>query len=65
MTDMQTPDVKADAHRIIDNLPAGATWDDVMYGIYVRQTIEAGIADADNNDVVDVDEVRRQFGLAP
>ncbi len=65
MSNTQSSDVKADAHRIIDRLPGGATWDDVMYGIYVRQSIEAGIKDADENDVVDVEEVRRRFGLAP
>jgi len=65
VSNTQSPDVKADAHRIIDDLPEDATWDDVMYRIYVRQSIEAGIKDADNNNVVDVEEVRRRFGLSP
>lgn len=34
-----------------------------MYRIYVRQAIERGIADSDADRVIDVAEVRRQFGL--
>ena len=56
-------DVTSEALRIIDALPDGATWDDVMYRVYVRQCIEAGIDDADAGRIVDVDEVRRRFGL--
>ncbi len=56
-------DVKSEAHRIIDALPDGATWDDVIYRVYAHQCIEAGIEDADAGRVVSVDEVRRGFGL--
>lgn len=62
----ETPisDIKADAHKIIDGLPSSATWDDVMYRIYVRQSIEAGLGDVERGDTVPVDEVRRTFGLS-
>ncbi len=63
MTDAVTGDIKSEAHRLIDALPDDATWDDVMYRIYVRQCIDAGIQDADAGRVVEVDEVRRRFGL--
>ena len=65
MSNPQTPDVRADAHRIIDWLPENATWDDIMYRIYVRQTAEAGIKDAGDGNVIPVEEVRRRFGLSP
>ncbi|MDE3173533.1 MAG: hypothetical protein KGN74_10720 [Gemmatimonadota bacterium] len=42
-----SPNIKPDAHRLIDNLPDSASWDDLAYEIYVKQAIEAGIADAD------------------
>jgi len=60
---MQTQNIKQEAHRLLDNLPDAATWDDLMYGIYVRQAIEAGIKDSDADRTVDVKEVRKQFGL--
>ena len=65
MSNTQSPDIKADAHRMIDDLPDDATWDDIMDRIYVRQSIESGIKDAETNNVVDVEEVRRRFGLSP
>jgi len=60
---MKTASVKKEAHRLVEDLPEDATWDDLMYRIYVRQAIEAGIRDADAGRVVDVDEVRARFGL--
>jgi predicted transcriptional regulator len=60
---MQTETVKEQAHRLLDNLPDSATWEDVMHRIYVRQAIEAGIKDSDAGRTVDVKEVRKRFGL--
>jgi predicted transcriptional regulator len=44
--------IKPDARRIVDELPDTATWEDLMYEIYVRESIEAGLADADAGRVV-------------
>ncbi len=60
---MQTESIKQEAHRLLDSLPDKATWDDLMYQIYVRQTIEAGIKDSNEGRTVDVKEVRKKFGL--
>ncbi|MCD6158417.1 MAG: hypothetical protein J7J75_02100 [Euryarchaeota archaeon] len=60
---MQYESMKQEAYRILDNLPDKATWDDLMYKIYVRQTIEAGIKDSDKGRTVDVKEVRKRFEL--
>jgi hypothetical protein len=54
---------KEQACRLLDNLPDTATWDDVMYRIYVRQAIEAGIKDSDQGRTLDVKDVRKRFGL--
>ena len=61
---MQTESIKKAAHRLLDQLPEQATWDDLMYQIYVRQAVEAGIQDSDESRTVDVREVRQRFGLA-
>jgi hypothetical protein len=37
--------VKARATKLVKDMPAGATWDDLMYRIYVRQKIESGLND--------------------
>ena len=60
---MQTENIKQEARRLLDKLPDKATWDDLMYQIYVRQTIEAGIKDSDEGRTVGVKEVRKRFGL--
>jgi hypothetical protein len=60
---MQTQSIKEQAHQLLDNLPDSATWEDVMYRIYVRQAIEAGVKDSDQERTIDVKEVRKRFGL--
>lgn len=57
------PNVKEEAARLIANLPDDATWEDLMYEVFVRQEIEAGIADADAGRTFSTDELRRQFNL--
>jgi len=58
-----TSTIKAEARRIIDELPDSASWEDLIYRLYVRQSIEAGIKDADEANVESVEDVRRSFGL--
>jgi hypothetical protein len=55
--------IKNEAHALVDQLPADATWDDLIYRIYVRQAIEAGLRDADAGRVDSVADVRRSFEL--
>ncbi len=54
---------KEDAHKLIDQLPMNATWDDLMHEIYVREAIEQGIADSKAGRTIDVAEVRKKYGL--
>jgi hypothetical protein len=61
---MENIDVKAEARKLIDKLPENPTWDDLMHEIYIRQAIEAGLADSEANRVSSVDEVRKEFGLS-
>lgn len=55
--------IKDEARRIVDQLPDTATWEDLIYQIYVRQSIEAGLKDAEEGQVESVEDVRRSFGL--
>ena len=64
MLGTETQGVKSAARQLMDSLPEDATWDDVMYRVYVRQAIEAGRQDAAEGRLVDVAEVRRHFGLS-
>jgi hypothetical protein len=61
---METGNIKEQAHQLLNTLPESATWEDLMYRIYVRQAIEAGLKDSDQGRTVDVKEVRKRFGLS-
>lgn len=63
MPDAETKDIKAAVKELADDLPSDATWEDVMYRVYVREAIEAGRKDAAEGRLVDLAEVRRRFGL--
>ena len=62
MTQSDSP-LKQQAHALIEHLPDTATWDDVVYEMAVRRSIECGLADADAGRLTDVKDVRREFGL--
>lgn len=61
---MQTTSVKEEVRNLLKKLPENATWDDLMYKIYVRQAIEAGLKDSEAGRTTDVKEVRAKFGLS-
>jgi predicted transcriptional regulator len=52
---------KQQAAEMIRNLPDQATWDDLMYELYVRQKIEQGLRDGDEGRLVSQEEVERLF----
>ena len=54
---------KDEAHKLIDRMPANATWDDLMREIYVREVIERGSAGSDEGWIKDLKEVRGKYGL--
>jgi predicted transcriptional regulator len=53
--------IKPDARRIVDELPDTATWEDLMYEIYVRESIEAGLADVEAGRVVSHEEAESRI----
>ena len=60
---MDISTVKEEARKLIEALPDNSTWDDLMHDIYVRQSIEAGLADSQAGRVTSVEQVRKNFGL--
>ena len=59
MTDPKT--AKAHARDAIDRLPDDATWDEVMYELYVRESVDAGAADVVAGRTVPHDEVKARL----
>jgi predicted transcriptional regulator len=60
----QKGNVKKRALRMMRDLPQSSSWDDVMYRIYVRQKIEAGLADVAAGRIHSHEAIRREFGVA-
>ena len=60
---MSEPLKKEDALAMIEGLPDGSTWDDLMYAIYVRKSVEAGMADSKAGRTVSMEEVLAKFGI--
>jgi hypothetical protein len=58
-----TSSIKSDARRLVDQLPDDATWEDLMYQIYVRQAVDAGLKDVEEGRIISVAEVRKRLGL--
>jgi hypothetical protein len=55
--------VKEEARRLVEQLPDDATWDDLLYEVYVRQSIDTGLEDCRQGRLLSVAEVRRRLGL--
>ncbi len=57
------PSVKSEAIKLVQGLSPSSTWDDLMYRIYVRQKIEAGLADIRSGRVHSHAAIRKEFAL--
>ena len=53
--------VKEAAQEVIERLRDDATWDDLMYELYVKQKIEQDIADVEAQGVVPHDRVKTEL----
>ncbi len=58
------PAFKQEAHKLIDQLPDNATWQDLIYRVAVRADIEIGLQDSAAGRVTPVEDVLKEFGFA-
>lgn len=58
---MTTANIKQALHQLADVLPDNATWKDVAYEAYVRQAIEAGLAEAQRGEFADESDMKNTF----
>ena len=62
---MQQNQIKTTAHKIIDQLPNNAGWEDIIKKMSDRQSIENGLNDLKHSRVVEHDEVCKRFNVKP
>ncbi len=53
--------VKKEARKLIDKLPDNATWDDIMYELYVKKKIAGGLKAAEEGRVVSHEEAKKRL----
>ncbi len=54
---------KEEAIKTISRLPEEASWDEIMYKIYVKRKIDEGLKAADEGRTVSHEEVKELFGV--
>lgn len=52
---------KEEAMQLISRLPEEVTWEDIMYRLYVKEKIEAGIKAEEEGRIVSHDRVKELF----
>ena len=55
---------KQEAHKLIDQLPETASWDDLMHQAALRASVERGLADIEARRVIPVEALMKEFGVA-
>ncbi len=60
---MRIGSVKEGARRLVERLSDDATWEDLQYQIYFRQSVDAGLKASEEGRIVSHEEARRRFGL--
>ena len=53
--------VKEEARQVLEHLPENVSWDQLLYELYVRQKISAGIQAADEGRVISHEDVKKRF----
>jgi len=52
---------KDTARQLIDQLPDTATYNDIMYELYVKQKIEQGMQDSRDDKITPHEDVKKRY----
>ena len=52
---------KEAARQILEHLPDQATWNDIMYELYVKQKMEEGLADIEAGHTISHEELKNEM----
>ncbi|HLR91313.1 MAG TPA: hypothetical protein VK040_10175 [Balneolaceae bacterium] len=58
---MDKTELKKEVKNLLKDLPEDANWDDVMYKIYVRQSIEQGLKDSKEGRVISHKDIKKRY----
>lgn len=54
---------KQEAHKLIDQLPETASWEELIYEVALHRAIEQGLAEANAGQLIPVEELLKEYGL--
>lgn len=55
---------KQEAHKLIDQLPETAGWDELIYEAALHRAIEQGLAEANAGQLIPVEDLLKEYGLS-
>lgn len=58
---MEKAELKKEVESLLKNLPEDADWDDLMYKIYVRQSVDQGLNDSEEGRVISHEEIKSKY----
>ena len=50
-----------EAKKLLDTLPDQASWDDIVYEMYVKKKIDDGLKAADEGKLISHEDVKKRF----
>ncbi len=51
---------KEEAIKALENMPQDATWEDIMYQLYVRAKVEDALAEVEADEGIDQEEMEKR-----
>jgi predicted transcriptional regulator len=55
---------KQEAHKLVDELPESAGWNELIYQAAMHRAIERGLAQADAGELISAEELLKEFALS-
>ena len=52
--------LREEAKKLLDNLPDQASWDDIMYEMYVKKKIDEGLKAANEGKLISHEDVKKR-----
>jgi len=56
--------IREKVRDLAEHLPPNATWDDVMYQVAMRRSVEQGLKESDAGQTIPHEDILKEFGLA-
>jgi hypothetical protein len=56
--------IREKVRDLAEHLPPNATWDDVMYQVAVRRSVEQGLKESEAGQTIPHEDILKEFGLA-